>query len=251
MPQNPRAASPDRQLMVSFRMATVVLPAGTASGSEDLWSYVDEEAIGAGSAAALGRNGMRVGVGRIDNWPDVASVLRRMTGRQVALSTIPALPGSTIPIRLKERQPAQTIFLSLDDLSLTGEDYPPGTNILAINCRIDRDNRDALLVTGVPQIETTRVRQKYVEQNGRRGFVPQPDWFVFRPLRFRLRMDDEEFLIIGPGRRSRISTSVGHHFLLRNREGIAFETVLVLMPSIVQANIVHTDKPVVPPMGGR
>jgi hypothetical protein len=242
MPGTDRTTAPNRQLMVSFRMATVLLPAGTASGSEDLWSYVDEEAIGADTAAALGRNGMRVGVGRTSNWPDVADVLGRMTGRQIALTHIPVLPGSTIPINLKRRQPAQTIFLSLNDLSLTGEDYPPGTNLLAINCRIDENNRDALLVTGVPQITTTRLRPKLVNEGGARGFVPQPDWFVFDPLQFRLRMSSDEFLVIGPGRRASIPTSVGHHFLLRRQEGIDFETVLVLMPQITETDVVHTDR---------
>lgn len=240
MPRNTDTAAPNKQLMVHFRMATVLLPAGTASGSEDLWSYVDEEALGAETAAALGRNGMRIGVGRMSNWPDVADVLKRMTGRQVAMSHMPALPGSTIPVRLKERQPVQTIFVSLDDLSLSGEDYPPGSNILGINCRIDPNNRDSLLVTGVPQIESTRVRPKYVRDRGLRRFVPLPDWFEFTPLRFRLRMDTGEFLVIGPGRRAQIPTSVGHHFLIRQREGIAFETVLVLMPRIVEATVRQT-----------
>ena len=53
--------------MIRMRMATVEVPVGTASGSEEIWSYLDEEPVSAFSQGALGRNGFRVGRGRADS----------------------------------------------------------------------------------------------------------------------------------------------------------------------------------------
>jgi len=232
---------PITRLMIRMGLSTVEVPAGKASGSEDIWSYLDEEPAGPDTAAALGRNGLRVGVGKLANWPDVRSLLTELTGQQVGTTVIPMISGTPVPIRLKRGQPVQTIFLSRDDLSLTGEDYPPGTNQLLFSCTMDRDNRDRVLVTGVPQIETTKRTPKLVERNGSRAFMPLPDWHTFRFLRFQLSVAKDEFLVIGPGRMARSATSLGHHFLVRRKKGMEFETVLVLMPEVIEATMVPAE----------
>ncbi|MFP4052402.1 MAG: hypothetical protein ACLFV7_00890, partial [Phycisphaerae bacterium] len=191
---------PVTRLMIRMGLSTVEVPAGKASGSEDIWSYLDEESAGPDTAAALGRNGLRVGVGKLANWPDVKAMLTELTGQQVSSTVVPLVSGSPVPIRLKRRQPVQTVFFSRDDLSLTGEDYPPGTNQFLLSCTMDRDDRTRVLVTGVPQIETTKRTPKLVDRNGSRGFVPLPDWHTFRFLRFQLPVANDEFLVIGPGR---------------------------------------------------
>jgi len=40
---------------------------------------------------------------------------------------------------------------------------------------------------------------------------------------------------MGPGAAAARPSSVAHHFLIKERDGIRFETVLVLVPSVVRA----------------
>ena len=59
-----RAADEPRQFLfiVRIKITSIQVPVGTASGSEEIWSYLDEERTRAIHTATLGRNGMRVGV---------------------------------------------------------------------------------------------------------------------------------------------------------------------------------------------
>ncbi len=229
------AAPDDDSYVVSFKLATVFIPGGMASNSEDIWSYLNEEPLGPSTIAILARNGVRLGVGRNQNWPELVRVLQKMTGQQVQASYMPAFPGKPMSIRLKTDQPAQTIFLSHPDLSLSGEDYPPGTNILKVCCTVDPEDRDRVLVTAMPLIETSHRTLRIVEEKGSRTALPLPDLLSFPELAFQVSISRKEFLVIGPGAESRRPTSLGSRFLSRQRDGMPFETVLILMPRVIPA----------------
>ena len=48
-------------------------------------------------------------------------------------------------------------------------------------------------------------------------------------------MPAKGFLVIGPGANARNPTSVGYHFLVKKRQGMEFETLLVLVPEVFAA----------------
>jgi len=224
-------------MLVRLGLLTIEVPVGTASGSEQIWSYLNEEGIGAERSANLGRNGFRIGTGRRENWNDLARILKRMTGRGLRESTVIATPENPIPIVLKQEQPLQTIFTFHEDRTLSGADYPAGDNLLALSCTFDQDDPTNVLVTGMPQIRTTYRQPQIVEEFGRLLMIEKPVIYGFGSMTFQLRMTNKDFLVIGPGAQSRRPNSIGHHFLVRDREGMDFETVLVLTPEIV-ANLI-------------
>ncbi|MCD4824842.1 MAG: hypothetical protein K8S55_09545, partial [Phycisphaerae bacterium] len=130
------SARPARSInMIRLQLVTIEVPTGIASGTEELWSYLDEEPIALRSTV-LGLNGFRVGIGRSDSWEDVKRVLKKMTGREQKITNLQIFSGKPNPIVLKTNQPIQTIFTYFEDQSLSGSDYPAGDNILAISCSV-------------------------------------------------------------------------------------------------------------------
>ena len=100
----------DFVLVVRINLITVRVPVGSVSNSEQLFSYLDEEPVGARVGSALAHNGIRVGLGRKDAWKDVADILGQITGQPLARTSLLARPGTPMPIVFKPQQKARTIF---------------------------------------------------------------------------------------------------------------------------------------------
>ena len=229
-------AAPKGVYMIHVRLGTVEVPTGTASGSEELWSYLDEEPVSLQSPV-LRINGFRVGVGQSDAWEDLKRILQKMTGQHFGSMTIQALAGVPVSVELKTKQPTQRIFTSFEDLTLSGADYPPGDNLLTISCTLDEDNPNQVFMTVVPQIRSTKRISQFIQGQGIPRFAAKPVLFTFTPLTFQLTVRRDDFLVIGPSIESRRPTSVGYHFLTKERKGMRYETVLVLRPLVHRLRI--------------
>jgi hypothetical protein len=235
-PEGSPAAATRTIYMIYLRIGMVEVPTGMASGSERLWSYLDEEPV-AMYSTSLGLNGFRIGLGRPDSWHDLDRVLGQMAGRQFrarALQLYGGQPGSVV---IKGDQPVQTIFTYFSDQTLSGADYPPGDNILTAGADLDRSGDGGVIVTALPQVRSTR-KQSVVEMRaGVPTFTTRSALFPFRPLTFQVAIPEGYFLVIGPGIQSRRPSSVAHHFLTVQREGIEYETLLIVHPTVVPVQI--------------
>jgi len=209
------------------------VPAGASSDSEDIWSYVEEEASGA-RGAALGRNGFRVGLVRRDNWNALERVLKQVAGRQASASTLSVFPNNPLPIMLKPAQPPQTLFVFRGDKSLSGEDYPPCDNVLTIVCALNEDEPNQVLILGQPQLRATSQKLELVEERGQYAWIAKSKIYELPDLTFRLSVPSQDILVVGPGAGARRTSSVAHHFLIKDRDGMSFETVLILVPSVIR-----------------
>ena len=226
-------AKPKRyQIVVTMKLTTIEVPVGTASGSEDVWSYLEEEPVKPIRSASLGRNGFRVGLGRAGSWPDLVRVFKRMTGRSPEQSLVATMPGAPLPIILREKPTAETIFTFHSDRTLSGRDYPPGDYLLAVVCTLDEDDLSKVLITAMPQVRAARSRKTFAMKKAGPGIVVKSEVYDFAPLAFQLTIPPKGFVVIGPGANSRNPISAGHHFLVRKKEGMEFETLLVLTPEV-------------------
>jgi hypothetical protein len=238
-PNRDAAGDPNRlgayMMIVRLKLVTIEVPVGQASGSEEIWSYLDEEPVRTSHPSMLGRNGLRAGVGKRSSWPDLAKVITKLTGSVPRQNMAVALPGNPLPIVLRDRQGEQSIFVFHEDRTLSGSDYPPGDNVLAVACTLDQDDRGRVFVSAVPQIRSTHRRSQYVLSEAGATVSVQPDCFPFASLTFQASLTSGDFIILGPGAQSRRTTSVGHRFLVREKEGVEFETLIVMAPEAVAA----------------
>jgi len=230
------AKTPDPKryvLLVRIRLVTIEVPMGTVSGSETVWNYLDEESIGRKKLVTLSRNGLRIGVGRRDNWADLAKILERMTGRPLGKTVMMVPPREPVSCVVKKRQGVQTIFVFHDDRTCSGADYPPGENLLTVMCTFNPEEPKELIITGLPQIRTTQHRARIIRARNSLTIVERPTLFNFDSLAFQVRLTGGDFLVIGPGTQAGRPSSLAHHFLIKRRKGVQFETVLVLIPEVV------------------
>jgi hypothetical protein len=208
----------------------IEVPAGQASGSEEIWSYLDEEPIGAERLVSLGRNGIRVGLGRAKSMPDIIRVLKRMTGQALGRRLTVGRTAAPHHIALKRNQGVQTIFSFHADRTLSGSDMPPGDNVLTVACTVDQDDADRIILTGMPQVRSAKTKTRFHSDPTGVRVVNKPVMFGFEDLMFQMPMKPGEFLVIGPGAASRRPHSVGRHFFIQKKQGMDFEIVLVITP---------------------
>lgn len=229
-------AAPDPRthvLILRLQVVSIEAPIGTVSGSEEIWSYVDEEPLGPARAAALGRNGLRVGLGRRDTWPDLARILKGLTAKGYTDRLMHCLPGKSVEVPLKDHDSETTIFVSRADRTLSGCDYPAGQYLMSLLGTINEDEPWNVLVTATPQIRDAQTRQRLFTRDGRVVSELRQDVYDFDSLRFQLSVRANDFLIVGPNAQSASSSSPGHHFLVREKDGAKFETVLVIIPQVL------------------
>ena len=225
----------DYYLVIQVRLGIVELPAGTVSNSEDIWSYTDEEAIVANRSAGLGRNGLRAGIATAGAWPDVERILKDMAGRQISYRLIAALPGEPVQVVLKQCDEEQHIFTFHADRTLSGSVYPPGDDLLTLSCSINQDDPTVVHMAAVPQIRASASHAGVVTNPTGPALAPVKGLHSFEDLRLGASVPVKGMLVVGPGERSADSYSLGHHFLTTVREGVRYETVLVMIPEVFAA----------------
>jgi len=218
--------------LVDVRITSVEVPVGVASGSEKMWSYLDEERSKAVRDATMPQNGVRLGVAPASTWPDLVKVLQEMTGTKLVETTTPTLPGIPLAITLKPNQPQQFISTWSRDRPSSSQDYPPGDNLLLINCSLNELDYNKLIVTGVPQIRSTDKVRIIRNEIAGPTIAYESERFTLDACTFQLMLTSGEILILGPGAESRKSFSVGRHFLVHQKDGLECETILVIVPTI-------------------
>lgn len=223
--------------LIHLQLATVEVPLGVASGSEELWSVLDEEPVSLRSRV-LGMNGFRVGLGRREDWDDIERVLKEMTGQSFRSTTVQAPAGQPTPVELQSRQPTRLLFVTREDQTLYGEHVPPGDYLLTLTCTLDEDDPSRVLITAVPQVRSTKRPLQMVHEHGSTVLVQRPVIRTLRSMAFQLTVPNNDFLIIGPGVLARRPTSPGQAFLTRMKKSVPFETVILLRPMVhaVQLN---------------
>jgi hypothetical protein len=220
-------------IFVRLHFITVQLPMGSVSQSEQMWSYVNEEALGERAAIALGANGIRVGVGKEATWPEVHKALRALTGQPLARSDLLTQADAPVSYVLKPRQAEQTMFVFNPDRTLEGRDFPPGDDVLGLVPTIDYDDPSFVLFSAVPLVRTTQQKMEFVEDPaGGFAFRAKSTTYRIGQLDFRMKVPVGGFILIGPSREVTRRSSLGHHFLVRDKDGVECETVVVISPEI-------------------
>ncbi len=231
----------DFLLVVRINLITVRVPVGSVSNSEQLWSYLDEEPVGARVGSALSSNGIRVGLGRKNAWKDVSGVLQQITGQPLSRTALLATPGTPMPIVFKPNQKEQTIFTYLQDESLFGRDYPAGDNVLMTMATINYDDPSAVHMAATPAIRSSSRRNRYINHAGKYAFTSEPVYYQLGDLSFQFKVPRGDFLLIGPGQEAQRQSSPGYHFLVHQRQALEFETVVIIAPEVFAAPVRRAD----------
>ena len=229
--------APTTAYMVYIQMAVIRLPVKVASEGEDLWSFLDEEPVSTKSAV-LGLNGIRVGVGKSDAWKDVIETLKKMTGQRVNVSVVNVPLGEPNQLTIRANRPAQKFFLFNRDRTVVGQDFPPCSNLLGMNCSVNEKDLSKLIFTAVPQLITTRrsLHTKIGADGDPVTFVA-PTIYTLNELVFQLPIARGDFIVLGPGTEAKRETSVGKNFFYQQRKGMDSEVIIILRPAVFKFDL--------------
>jgi len=228
----------DRLTMVRLNMSVVEVPLGWARDSAILWSLVNTDVTAMDEAVSLAANGIRVGVGKKEDFHAIEDVLVDLSAQQYVPRTVPGVPGAPVPIIIQQHQEPRTIFLVHSDNTISGLDYPPGNYILSMLFTLDPDGR-TMTVTTVPQVESFHRRPVIEDEGNSAAIVRRADIYTLYPMTFQMRLVEGDFIVIGASEHADRPTSIGQAFLIRNRAGVPVETLLLITPEIITPKIIR------------
>ena len=103
------------------------------------------------------------------------------------------------------------------------------------------------MITGVPQIRSSHRASAMVRHDGALTAVSRYLRKPFTPLTFRALVPPKGFLVIGPSREVAREYTLGNRFFIEMRDGLQFETVLILLPEVIRKPVSPTPVGAGPP----
>ncbi len=228
-------------ILVRLQLITMELPEGATSHSEELWSYLNEEPVGGRVSSTLWQNGIRVGLGREADWPEIRQILSRLMAKSLYRWNMNHPPGDPVSVPLKKPRGVQTIFLLRADRTLIGYDYPAGDNVLTLVPTVDYDNPAAVHVAGAVTIRSARQHPQYVQTPAGYVLTHRPVHYRLPAMDFGLLVPAGGFVLVGPSSAAERESSPGAAFLIHEKDGVKFEKVLVILPEVFAAPVRPAD----------
>ena len=218
---------------VQVRTVVVDVPSGPGSDS-GIWDLVDESGTDPLRREALADNGMRVGIGRQEDWLELAACLEGLAGRKTEEVTSIVQPHELFSIAVKSRQPERTAFLIRPDGTLSGLDLPAGDYLLTMMSLPSPDDPEVIHLSCQPKVRSSRQYAEVTSTPGGPVVTNQHRLVSVGLMTYQTTIQIGQFILIGPSEQATRSSSVGHHLFVKDKAGLAVRTFFVLTPDLIE-----------------
>lgn len=196
-----------------FLVLIIDVPSGSGI-NESLYSYLDEQLAGGVSWPVLRNNGLRLGVGQIENFAAIKSLL---DGAQAKVSSrLQLTVGLMQPIRILSDPVRRQRTLFYYDIAGRphGRDLTDSSLGIVISASGAGGSEGALVVNLAPEIRyrSVPVRFKMVAGQPRRVFGPDRE--ILNDLAVKFKLDEGEFALLGPSGSNLAESLVGSQLFL-------------------------------------
>lgn len=221
---------------VQFEVLQVQAPLGEFSRSQKIWDHLDEQAVGTEMQMTLQRNGLRAGLGSQESWPPVRAILDTVQHRIVR--TLPPAPPNSVSVSLQlNNEPVdQTIFFFRANRTLSGDTFPGASDVLRITWEFNNDNVEQVVVYVTPEVRQNQSGVSFKATPFGVAPVPIYEGRIFKELGLRLVVSPGGYIVLGPGEDVSHVGLLGREFLVTQIDGEAYETVLVIVPRVLDLN---------------
>jgi len=213
--------------VINLLMYQMQVPSGVVTHSKVFWKHLDEDSVDVAAYQLLYKNGIRLGRGRIDQWPFFKQILDQDT-ISCKQTLIKGLSGQDVAVNMTEPMPEQTLFVFTDQAEpLTGRMFDECVNQFTIGFQWAPHKQDTLRVKICPDVLTVRKFtnfQLHLEGDEASATIPEQLY----DLRLCADIAPGEFLVIAPSPSADDPNRVGHRFLMQDKPGERYEQVLVL-----------------------
>jgi len=213
--------------IIDLSMFQIFVPAGSISRNRDFWGYL---AIAGGldqsECDLLDRNGVRVGVGDVDDWSSLRTIIDKagaqtLQGRVIGVGT----KGHEIPV--SDNLPGQTLFY-FDQHGLSGHVYDACQNILVLSYEAAPQGSGAVRLQLCPLVRNQAERLDTTAVNTRHVWEYTHDQRLY-DMGLSVDLAPRKFLVVGPSPQSGRSTSIGHQFFTQEATTQRREMIMIFV----------------------
>jgi len=227
-----------RVVDLSFEVVRVELPADSVRDSRKIWNHVDELRIDSDVVARLARNGLRVGAASSSAWPAIRTILEAGDAT-IRKEQLYVERGAPLTIELAAIQESESIFSYNRENRLVGKTYSGGRKLINVDYMLHPELGGSTDIRLTWEIRQEREGMTWERKEGVIQQTPAVDRQVFTDIEVVFSLNPGEFLVIGLSDQADNDYLLGSRFLMGERAGERFETVLCVTPQAYQTQSVR------------
>lgn len=210
----------------------LTVPFGAISRNDEFWKHVDEQRLDVATYDLLLKNGVRVGLGRDREWTYFKGLLGQYpSARQQQVRTEPGKIGH-FELTMRAGVAYQNLFWLDDKNGLIAHTYEKCDDLLAVSFEASTHRPGEAIVKVCPLVRGLRRVFHASVMNNEEIEIEQKHPEQLYDLRLESVIPLSDFLIIGPSKEAKISTSIGNTFLVSEGPTEPIEHVLVIVPRV-------------------
>lgn len=224
------------EIVIVLDVYTITVPFGAVSGNAEFWKKIDEDHLDVSRHNLLLKNGVRYGVGPIEEWESFFKPLLEQKYASSQKGSLEPKRSAELELPMRSNVEYQDLFYLTEAGALYGRTYQHCDDVLTVAfdaipnqpgdthvrvCALVRDLRFQFVVTdrnNAQEIERKRADYLY-------------------DLKLDADVPIDHFLIVAPSQQAAIPCNVGGSFLVRQGAAQQVETVLVLVPKPYRLSI--------------
>lgn len=220
----PDVKLPSADTLSGVRLEVWVLsvPWGTISDNEAFWKRIDEQVLDVSTHDLLLKNGFRVGMAPLEEWPMFRDLLAKHPATAQQSSAL-AERRHTLELDARTGIDQQTLFVVQPDNTPTGKTYEQADNILAVSFQRSPARADAARIVVCPVVRETRRRLEAAPDATRTTRLYELNIVAEVPF--------DRFLILAPSRDIRHPSSIGRNFMVEDGATERMERLLLIVPT--------------------
>lgn len=231
----PDAAPPIRppRTQITLGVFNVQIPESQFRVASAIWNHIREDVIDAETQARLADNGFRIGIGNVQFWDPVKTILDSVPNHRVVRSDPVRVPvGFPLALELDPEPRDQTLFHVNRAGDLAGSSWPQSRNILRASYSPDPRSGESILFQLVPEVHQKLDGWRWIRTEQGLWEVPRQDVYVFEPIAVTLTLARDEFIVVAPSDSARLRGIVGRAMLTNEIEGVAYQSFVFLRPEV-------------------
>lgn len=221
---------------IVLRIMLVQIPQTQRSAAEKIWNHLKEDVLDADSMTRIRRNGMRIGVGRLEFWEPIQAALAAIEGtRSNPWEPLRIPPAYVLGLELDTTPHDQTIFCVQDDGILSGGTFTDSRNMLQMSCLLDPRERKRVHLLLVPEVRQQTSEMQWVRTEHGVMEVPKQSGQRFNAAALRVALDPGQFVLVAPSDQSRLFGILGGAMLTEEVQNQRYDSYVFLRPEVVYA----------------
>lgn len=221
---------------IYLRILLVQVPATESASAAKVWNHLREDVLDAATTQRLRRNGIRIGVGRVEWWEPVQVALNAVEGaRSSPWDPVRIPPAYLLGLEMDTAPREQTVFSVEADGILSGGTFAQSRNVLQLMCLLDPRERQRVHLHVVPEVRQQIEEMQWVQTERGMMEVPRYRGQRFPAAGLSVPLNDGEFVVLAPSEQSRLYGLIGRIMLSEEIQARRYDSYVFLKPEVSYA----------------